>query len=95
MPTCRKTQRKIASSGPAPRATTSHLITRDHIVSLAYEYQFLHPHIAFPDIHQAGGFDAVVGNPPWEQIQYDARETFAVSHPHIASATDNGRFATR
>ena len=60
--------------------------TRDHIVSLADEYQFLHPHIAFPDIHQAGGFDAVVGNPPWEQIQYDPRETFAVSHPHIASA---------
>ena len=31
-------------------------------MSLADEYQFLHPHIAFPDIHRAGGFDAVVGN---------------------------------
>ncbi len=55
-------------------------------MSLSDEYQFLHLHIAFPDIYQAGGFDVVVGNPPWEQIQYDPRETFAVSHPHIASA---------
>ena len=60
--------------------------TLDHIGSLTDEYQFMHPHIAFPDTFQAGGFDVVVGNPPWEQIQYDPRETFAVSHPHIASA---------
>ena len=60
--------------------------TRDQIAELADQYQFLHPHIAFPDIHKTGGFTAVVGNPPWDQIQYDPRETFAVSHPHIAAA---------
>ena len=60
--------------------------TRDHIAVLANQYQFLHLHVAFPDIHDAGGFTAVVGNPPWDQIQYDPRETFAVSHPHIAAA---------
>ena len=47
---------------------------------LADEYQFLHPHIAFPDIFMhSGGFDVVVGNPPWDQVEFkdDPRETFA------------------
>lgn len=34
----------------------------------------------------AGGFDVVLGNPPWEQIQLDDREFFAVSAPDIAQA---------
>ena len=61
-------------------------VTRDHIVSLADEYQFLHPHIAFPDIHAAGGFDAVVGNPPWEKIKLQEKEWFATRDPDIATA---------
>ena len=60
--------------------------TRDHIVSLADEYQFLHPHIAFPDIHAAGGFDAVVGNPPWGRIKLQEKKWFAQRSPEIASA---------
>ena len=61
---------------------------RDSVRSLAQEYQFLHPHLTFPDVfEESGGFDLVIGNPPWDQIQYDPRETFAVSHPDIATAT--------
>ena len=71
------------------------------IVRLADEYQFTHLHLTFPDIFDipdnpedadnqqtswSGGFNAVIGNPPWDQIQYDPRETFAVSHPEIAEA---------
>lgn len=65
------------------------------------QYNFLHLHVAFPDVFEvpedpgdaanssygwSGGFDAVLGNPPWDQIQYDPRETFAFSHPEIAAA---------
>src|SRR5690606_1692167 len=35
-----------------------------------------------------GGFDVVLGNPPWDQIQLDDREFFAVSAPEIASAAN-------
>ena len=57
------------------------------VENLAEQYRFLHLHIAFPDaFEESGGFDAVLGNPPWDQIQYDPRETFAVSHPDIAAA---------
>lgn len=35
-----------------------------------------------------GGFDVVLGNPPWDQIQLDDREFFAVSAPEIAGAVN-------
>ena len=53
---------------------------------LADQYQFLHPHIAFPDIHESGGFDAVIGNPPWEKVKLHEREWFANRVPEIAAA---------
>ena len=57
------------------------------ISDLAEQYKFLHLHLAFPDVFaRSGGFDAILGNPPWDQIQYDPRETFAGSHPEIAAA---------
>ena len=57
------------------------------IEQLAGEYRLIHPHLAFPDVfEEPRGFDVVLGNPPWDQIQYDPRETFAVSHPDIAAA---------
>lgn len=34
-----------------------------------------------------GGFDVVLGNPPWDQIQMDAREFFASRLPEIANAS--------
>jgi hypothetical protein len=58
--------------------------TRAEIARLANQYQFLHWHVAFPDVFRlpgdgeepeneqtgwSGGFDAVLGNPPWERIK--------------------------
>ena len=31
-----------------------------------------------------GGFDCVLGNPPWDQIQIDPQEYFSISNPKIA-----------
>ena len=35
---------------------------------------------------QNGGFDAVLGNPPWERIKLQEQEFFAVRSPEIAAA---------
>lgn len=42
--------------------------------------------LEFPDIMQRGGFDVVLGNPPWERIKLQEQEFFAALSPEIANA---------
>ena len=42
--------------------------------------------LAFPQIFSRGGFDVVLGNPPWERIKLQEQEFFASRAPHVASA---------
>lgn len=75
--------------------------TRDEIERLARRYGFFHWHVAFPDVFRApgdgagagdaamgwrGGFDVVLGNPPWEHTELKEREWFAHCRPDIAAA---------
>lgn len=75
-------------------------VTRE-IDRLARDYQLFHWHLAFPDVFRvqseaaadeneatgwSGGFDVVLGNPPWDQVQLDPQEFFANSAPEIANA---------
>ncbi|MFY0622721.1 MAG: N-6 DNA methylase [Pelagimonas sp.] len=46
----------------------------------------LHWPLEFPDVMQRGGFDVVLGNPPWERVKLEEKEFFATSAPQIASA---------
>lgn len=46
-----------------------------------------HWFIEFPEIMERdGGFDVVIGNPPWERIKLQEQEFFAARSPAIASA---------
>ncbi len=69
------------------------------VVRLAGEYRFLHWHLAFPEVfsvgpaQQCGGFDVVLGNPPWEQSQLEEREFFAARAPEISAAAGAKRKA--
>ncbi|WP_108835402.1 N-6 DNA methylase [Tateyamaria sp. Alg231-49] len=42
--------------------------------------------LEFPDVMQRGGFDVVLGNPPWERIKLQEQEFFATRSPEIANA---------
>ncbi len=42
--------------------------------------------LEFPDVMQRGGFDVVLGNPPWERIKLQEKEFFAARLPEIANA---------
>ena len=54
------------------------------VTELADQYTFFHWHLAFAEIMQSGGFDVVLGNPPWDQIQLDPREFFANKNRAVA-----------
>jgi len=43
----------------------------DAVRGLAEEYRFFHWHLEFPEVfnRQDPGFDVVLGNPPWEQLE--------------------------
>lgn len=57
---------------------------RSAVQDLASEYAFLHWHLAFPLVMAKGGFDLVVGNPPWEKVKLSEKEFFASRAPEIA-----------
>ena len=42
--------------------------------------------LEFPDIMEQGGFDFVIGNPPWERIKLQEKEFFAARNAEIANA---------
>ena len=44
----------------------------------------LHWPLEFPDVMAEGGFDVVLGNPPWEVMQFSDKEYFATRNPEIA-----------
>ncbi|MFE7747925.1 Eco57I restriction-modification methylase domain-containing protein [Streptomyces sp. NPDC057428] len=76
--------------------------THAEIRKLREQYRFFHWHLEFPEVFAvpesgagvqpgtgwAGGFDAVVGNPPWDQVQVDAREFFAAKRVDIAESAN-------
>lgn len=58
----------------------------EEILRLARQYQFFHGHLAFPEVYAKGGFDVVLGNPPWERVKLQEKEWFAERCPEIANA---------
>ena len=74
----------------------------EEIERLRHRYMLFHWHLAFPDVFSlpgegdqaensvtgwSGGFDVVLGNPPWDQIQFDAREYFSARNDEIAATS--------
>lgn len=82
-----------------PEAVT--ISIRKEIARIAESYRFFHWHVGFADVFPlpaggekpenartgwSGGFDVVLGNPPWERIKLQEKEWFAERHPEIAEA---------
>ena len=67
-----------------------------NVEEVAARERFFHWELEFPEVYfnhhglplyEAGGFDAVIGNPPWERIKLAENEFFAAREPSIALAT--------
>ena len=57
----------------------------------ARQARAFHWPLEFPDIIARGGFDVVLGNPPWEVMQLSEKEYFATRHPEIAALAGAAR----
>ena len=56
--------------------------------AMAEQYDFFHWHLAFPTVFDRGGFDVVLGNPPWEHVEIKEEEWFAAKDTRIAKAVN-------
>jgi len=78
----------------------------DRVREQASRYRFLHWHLAFPEVFGdahagseddrcgwTGGFDVVLGNPPWDTLSPDRKEFFKAWLPEVASLSSKDQEA--
>ncbi|MGW3229168.1 Eco57I restriction-modification methylase domain-containing protein [Kitasatospora sp. NPDC001095] len=74
---------------------------------LSQTYRFFHWHLEFPEIFTvpddasdptvdpatgwAGGFSCVLGNPPWDKVDFEDKKYFSVAEPSIAAIAGAAR----
>jgi len=61
----------------------------------AQSAQAFHWWLAFPQVQAKGGFDVLLGNPPWERIKLQEEEFFATRSPLVAEAQHKAERARR
>jgi hypothetical protein len=51
--------------------------------ALSEQLHFFHWRMEFPQVFEQGGFDVVLGNPPWDTLSPDAKEFFSNYDPGV------------
>jgi hypothetical protein len=65
--------------------TSSHSVAQD-ARRICREAYVLHWPLTFPQVFAKGGFDVVLGNPPWEKMKLKEQEFFSQRAPAVAQA---------
>ena len=73
--------------------TPEYRVIRDAANEIAARERILHWEIEFPHVMTGDnpGFDAIISNPPWDQIEQLEREWFAIRDPAIANLAPASR----
>jgi hypothetical protein len=61
------------------------------VIQASRDFRFFHWHLRFGEVMDQGGFDCVLGNPPWETMSPDVKEWFATFDPEIRNNTPDGQ----
>lgn len=90
------TERTFRNLQASPDSVLPHVLTE--IEQLRETYRFFHWYLAYPDVFQVpagdseptnpthgwnGGFDVMLGNPPWDTLSPDAKEFFSTFDPQV------------
>lgn len=89
MPLTEQQLELMPTSAALHRLLAGELMTRqvvDAANGLARKKGFFHWPLEFPEVFAGGGFDCVLGNPPWERIKLQEKEFFASRDEGIAKA---------
>ena len=78
-PSSQKLQTYLKSGG----GVEARAIGNANVLSL--EHSFFHWPLEFPDVFEQGGFDVMLGNPPWEKLQAEEEEFFKSKNDSIAN----------
>ena len=76
------------------QSTPEFQVIREHAKAVVARENIFHWDIEFPHVMDAGGFDAVVTNPPWDRIEQQEKEWFAARGSEIANLEPAARRKT-
>ncbi len=76
------TVRRMSNHGDVPGDTVG------RARAVAGDVGFFHWPLEFPEVFQMGGFDTVLGNPPWERVKLQEKEFFAGRDDAIATSAN-------
>ncbi len=74
---------------------TQHSTQREAATEACMDAKVFHWPLAFPQVFAQGGFDCVLGNPPWEHIELNEQEYFNNRQPSISAAKNKAERTQR
>lgn len=75
----------------ALRGTLPPIATLNFVRKIVRKERVLHWQLKFSQVFAKGGFDVILGNPPWEKINFKDEEYFASKNPEIANAENKSK----
>lgn len=87
--------------------TLTDSVVAGHAAELRERYRFFHWYLEFPEVFRVpeptelmttdkltgwtGGFDCVIGNPPWDKVDFEDKKYFSIEAPEIAEVAGRAR----
>ena len=72
-----------------------HLSIRNQAMQACSDASVFHWPLAYPQVFAQGGFDCVLGNPPWEHVELKEEEFFATRNIEVAKAKNKAERSQR
>ena len=91
MPLTEQNLQLLPTSGVLDNLLKGNWATQEIVAAadrLADEKHFFHWPLEFPEVFEQGGFNCVLGNPPWERIKLQEKEFFAARDFDISNAAN-------